>query len=684
MRRFTLSAIVGLSLLTVACTKTGDSTTDDTEDTAVEVEEVVQDADGDGILDAHEGEEDADGDGEPNYLDLDSDGDGLLDSAESGDGNLQTYPFDSDIDGVPDFLDLDSDDNGVLDQVESGSKPKVGVDTDDDGVPDYRDFDNDGDAITDVWEITNVGSPVDTDLDGQPDYMDIDSDADTLCDMWEGGTTEFREEPIDSDGDGDYDFRDLDSDDDGFTDREEGKASGTCGMPSDIDGDGSWDSADTDADGDGITDRNEVDIYGTDPYDADSDGDGQTDGAELAAGTDPLDAESIIEGVYVVVQERTSTEEIFTFEPRIQYGDVAFLVDTTCSMSSTALATASRFAEIVAELDSTFENVAFGLAQFDDYNYGSMGSGADKPFKLLQQITTSESDMQSELNNIQIHNGSDGQESTVEALYQGITGAGYDQNCNGSYDATPDVLPFIADSADPFGGSAGDVYDSSVTGTGSYGGFGFREYSLPILVYATDIYIRDPDYTGSTPGLTAVPGGCPQDVGHNQMYTALADLGGYIIGLDVGSYGSTSQYSPYSQMIDFANDTGSLADMDGDGEIDDPLVFEIPQAGGSFSTELKEGIVNAVDQLVSSVAFEKISLEVVGDTYGMIDSIDPEYYEGIDWSGVEGLDYTLNFTATVPATDEDQLFTMTLRIVGDDTILLDELDIVVVIPGTDG
>jgi hypothetical protein len=49
-----------------------------------------------------------------------------------------------------------------------------------------------------------------------------------------------------------------------------------------------------DSDADGILDADETAIYGTDPGNADSDFDGVTDGAELAAGTDPLVADSAV------------------------------------------------------------------------------------------------------------------------------------------------------------------------------------------------------------------------------------------------------------------------------------------------------------------------------------------------------------------------------------------------------
>ena len=59
------------------------------------------------------------------------------------------------------------------------------------------------------------------------------------------------------------------------------------------------------------------------------------------------------------------------------------------------------------------------------------------------------------------------------------------------------------------------------------------------------------------------------------------------------------------------------------------------------------------------------------------------YYDDIEPSaGVDVLDFTINFVGTVAATTEDQLYTLTLNVVGDNTVLLDTLDIVVLVPGT--
>jgi hypothetical protein len=70
----------------------------------------------------------------------------------------------------------------------------------------------------------------------------------------------------------------------------------------DSDGDGISDFAETttfgtdpfnaDSDGDGLADGDEILVHGTDPLNPDTDGDGFSDGEEIAAGTNPLDANS--------------------------------------------------------------------------------------------------------------------------------------------------------------------------------------------------------------------------------------------------------------------------------------------------------------------------------------------------------------------------------------------------------
>jgi len=605
---------------------------------------------------------DDDGDGDPNYLDVDSDQDGILDHVEAGDADLFTLPLDTDLDGIPNFLDLDSDDNCLSDATEGES------DLDGDGLGDFTDRDNDGDDILDIYEIDEGCTLRDTDGDGTPDYEDQDSDGDGIADLWEGGTTDFSDEPVDTDGDGVPDYLDDDSDGDGIPDAEEAGDGALWEAPRDTDGDGIFDFADTDSDGDGLSDADEVNLYGTDPLSDDTDNDGYTDGAEVLTGADPLDPDSVIDGVYVVVPERTDVDEDFDFTLSVKMGDIAWLLDTTCSMQGTLNAMAGEFSTIVTSLAATIPDAEYGVATFDDYNYGGafgMGVNGDLPFIMRTRITSDQNAVQNTLSNVPLHNGADLPESAGEAIYQALSGAGYDQNCNGGYEAATDVLPFLSDPLDPFGGGAGQTYDPALAGGGTLGGMGFRPYALPVIVYATDAAMRHyPTY--------GTPGGCPGDASANDISTAANTLGAKLIGICVNSCPSLST------MNALANSTGSVYDMDGDGIATDPLVFSW---SNNNNPAFRATIVDAIDELVDTVQFSEITLEIEGDDEGFVVGIDPAVHYPQGAINGDIITFTLSFRGTDAAAANDELFQLTLNVVGDGSTLLDTLDIWVLVPG---
>lgn len=664
-----LSAATALSLL-IACTKGGDDAgTADTQPDNIS----WADSDGDNILDLHEGFDleraedgteveitvDTDGDGLADHLDTDTDGDGIPDDREAGDDDALTLPWDTDGDGVEDFRDDDADGNCILDKDEGLE------DFDGDGIEDFHDLDDDGDGILDVWEIGADCAIIDSDADTRPDYRDKDADGDGVADIYEAGTSAWEDEPRDTDGDGIYDYLDLDSDGDGVSDAEE---SGGSEPPRDSDGDGVYDLADTDSDGDGLTDQEERDVYGTSAYSNDTDSDGFSDGAEIAAGTNPKDPGSIITGVYVTVEERTRVENDFTFKLSVQLGDVAFLLDTTGSMSGLVNTMGSEFSTIVSQLSATLPDAQYGAATYDDYAYGGFGSSSygDKPFILIQQVTSDTATVSSRLKSLPIHGGSDEEESGMEALYQGLTGQGFDQDCDNVYDSSTDVRPFIASASDAFSGAGGSAYSSSSAGGGSIGGFGFRDYALPILVYATDAPLRDPD-TGY-----GVPPACSNAAGSSDVVAAALDTGAYLIGITVNTTRAQAQ------MNDLATKTGSYADTDGDGMADDRLVFN--WSTGSASA-LRKTIVDAIGDLVSSVQFSSVSLQIEGDEWGFVTDVAPSSYALSSSASGQEVTFSLSFRGTMPATTEDQLFKLTLNVLGDGTVLLDTYDIYVRVPG---
>ena len=648
-----------------ACIGAGSSSGDDDDKNDI----IYEDADDDSIIDLHEGYADPDGDeeatdtdddDEPDYMDEDSDDDGIDDEDEAGDDDILTLPWDSDSDGIPDFRDEDSDENCLLDENERDQ------DLDSDDLLDAHDLDDDADGILDTIEMGADCAQRDLDGDGEPDYIDSDSDGDGIADFYEAGTSAWETEPRDTDGDGTPDYMDDDADGDGFPDRAEGGHPEGDDPPRDTDGDGIYDFADSDSDGDGIPDADEA-SYGTDPLVSDSDGDGFLDGAELSAGTNPADASSVIEGIYVIVEERTTVEENFSFNLSVQRGDIGFVLDTTCSMSSTLNGMSSEFSSIVSQLSAALPDAQYAVATFDDYNYNSYGGGSDKPFILVQQVTDSTSAVQSALSGLRLHSGGDTPESTIEALYQALTGTGYDQACNGRYDSTTDVKPFIASGGDPFNGGGGQTYTSGSSGGGTLGGMGFRDYALPVLIYATDAEMRDDDVASY-----GTPRGCPGDAGSSDVARAAGSLGASLVGSAVGNTGQVTE------MNTLAQNTNSYADTDGDGRADDKLVFTWT---GSSST-LRSTIVSAVTDLVSSLEFGSVTLEVEGDEHGFIVDVEPDSQVVSGGASGQELEFSLTFRGAIAASQEDQVYKVTLNVVGDGTILLDTLDVYVLVPGS--
>lgn len=353
-----------------------------------------------------------------------------------------------------------------------------------------------------------------------------------------------------------------------------------------------------------------------------------------------------------------------SFVAEYRVADIAFLLDTTGSMSGLANAMASEFAGIAAAITGVIPDVTFGSSTYEDYNYGSFGGTGDKPFVLDQQQTSNLTLVQSALSSIGINGGADGPEGTMEALYQGATGAGYDQNCNGVYDSSTDVPPFQANVGDAYGGTALDVYDETVEGTGSLGGFGFRPDVLPIFIVATDNQLRDPDAGFPSPG------GCSLDAGGSDVVDAINDLGGKVIGVSVGGGG-------YDQLVTLAASTDSFGDMDGDGREEEAAVI-----WGGSSSDFQEIIVDAIDGLVSGGMFDRIWLEVEGTDWGLVVSISPEEYTNVP-SGDE-TDFQVLFDGAVASEESDETYPIRFALmgqVGTKVLTLDRFTVYVLVPG---
>jgi hypothetical protein len=336
--------------------------------------------------------------------------------------------------------------------------------------------------------------------------------------------------------------------------------------------------------------------------------------------------------------------------------DLAVVLDTTNSMRATLMML--NFGAVEADRSVTFGTVHYGFAVYQDYAWGTLGSpdNGDLPFTLRQRVTDDMAQLAYSLTHTETHHGGDRPESSLEALHQALTGAGYDQNCDGVYDASTDVPPWLAGADDPFGGAGGQTYNPKSSGEGLLGGMGFREGTVPIVAYITDAELRDPDEGYESPG------GCPGDAGSEQVVADVQELGAWLVGLHV----TDSSTSPAPQMADLALRTGSQADLDGDGSLD-PLVF----------TELSSGEVNdvlvsalaAIDHEVAAVVvYDEVSLALASDPWGMVQGISPASHSAVsmaDWPLV----FSISWAGTLAATEELQVVTVGFDVLGDGAVI---------------
>jgi gamma-glutamyltranspeptidase len=101
-----------------------------------------------------------------------------------------------------------------------------------------------------------------------------------------------------------------------------------------------------------------------------------------------------------------------------------------------------------------------GVAVFSEFSAYPMSSGGgDVPFRLDQQLTADLDEAWAAMKDVSIIWGGnvDWPEASIEAIHQAVTGDGYDLDCNGTYSASEDVLPFLSAKDDPFGGKGGQA-----------------------------------------------------------------------------------------------------------------------------------------------------------------------------------------------------------------------------------
>ncbi len=436
-------------------------------------------------------------------------------------------------------------------------------------------------------------------------------------------------------------------------------------------------------------------------------------------------------------QDLTSpASAVFSFDTKIRQADIAFVIDTTGSMSAKIDNLSQSLSSLTTTLQAQIPSVAIGVSVYDSWPCQPDGNSSDYLWQLSQRVITVQGQglaaVQSTLAGLVANNGGDSSEPGFDALWAAATGLPV-QTCRPS--STDNIVEAFDDGTAP-GAVAGET-------TGNIGGMGFRSGALPLLVLVTDAELHDVEDPADT-GFASLA-----SVAHGHLATlqAVQQIGGRVIGIasksggfDFPNFaapatGAPSQYEPYDQLVWLAEQTntsvppsafggvcglgmcctgenGSAIPPDAMGNC--PLVFQVNESGQNLGTS----VAAAISKLITYGGFDDTT-KVVGK---MTDESNPgialpakhttaDFLAPVDTQrGIVPLSSTpavgslngpkaisnnsfidvkpgttLQFTVRayndfIPGTDQPQFFKATIQVIGSDTTLLDSRDVYILVP----
>ena len=335
----------------------------------------------------------------------------------------------------------------------------------------------------------------------------------------------------------------------------------------------------------------------------------------------------------------------------VQAVDLMLLLDTTGANTWRTLpALSDAFEAITAGLDVSMPDNAVGLATFEDYNYVGMGASTDLPFRLNQQISVEPSAVQQALGAVESGFGGDPPESTIEAIYQTLTGDGYDQQNDGFFDATTDVAPFSAHQDDLFAGQVSGTGNPNLDSGGSRGGVGFREGSLPVVLYFTDAALRDPEAGYATPA------SANQTAGSSDVVQAAQAIDAQVIAVHPTDVDSAAQ---------------SMLAL---GAALQQPVYQWSNAVGS-NEPMGAVVLGAVNGAIDDAHFDKVTA-VIRHDWGFKLTVSPPSYSNITiGSGPLSLPFEVHVEGVIASEAPATYYPMTLEVYSDGGALLGSTDI---------
>ena len=314
--------------------------------------------------------------------------------------------------------------------------------------------------------------------------------------------------------------------------------------------------------------------------------------------------------------------------------DVFLLFDDTGSFVNNSPIVRAAFPTIIAQLQAALPGIdlGFGVGRFEEYANFAYEYSTGRPFVLNQPIVAASTTgymtaIQAALDRTTPGYGGDQPETDIEALYQLVTGLGFDGNNNGSVlDSgaagltSTQLNPGNSGDVPSFASFLTDPAGSVMPAAGNVGGGGFRAGALPIILTATDTGFAfqpkgETTITG-VGGVTLPVSALTQTsrpttpfnsgAGIQQTVTALDALGALVIGLGTNAQATIDPrqgLEALSKLTGAINHTATTID---NGTADpiaqgDPLYFQI---SSGFASSVANGVVSAIQNAVTNVAVD--------------------------------------------------------------------------------
>ncbi len=312
--------------------------------------------------------------------------------------------------------------------------------------------------------------------------------------------------------------------------------------------------------------------------------------------------------------------------------DVFLLFDDTGSFTGNSPIIRAAFPVIISQLQAALPgiNLGFGVGRFEEYANFASEFGTGRPFVLNQPIASTtttgfDAAIAAALNRTAPGYGGDQPESLIEALFQTVTGRGFDGNNNGSTTdsgaaglASTQTNPGNSGDVPAFGSYVPDTANAGLPAEGTLGGAGFRAGALPIILAATDTgfnYQPKGETTitgvnGTTLPLSSftqtsrntTPFG--SGAGIQETITGLNALGSLVIGLGTNAETNLDPRQDLSAISKLTGATNQTTTTIPNGTATpiapgDPLYFQI---ASGFAASVANGVVAAVQNAVTNVA----------------------------------------------------------------------------------